>query len=93
MGGLPDQTIEEMRDEMRFIASLAILVKPVFLSPVPFTKLFSRYARQFPRLETDPLFHNDTFFISRLPGWSAAAVEEIKAEAREMNTLLLRQDP
>jgi hypothetical protein len=32
MGGLPDQTPDELAEEMDFINSLGIMVKPVFIS-------------------------------------------------------------
>ncbi len=85
MAGLPGQTIADVMDETSFVSSLGIPVKPVFLSPVPHTQLFSRYAKRFPLLTTDPLSHNDTFFITQLPEWSYAAMEEVKSKVREMN--------
>lgn len=85
MGGLQGSSPDEMADEMRYIASLGISVKPVFLSPVPHTKLFKAYQAQFPLLHSDPLWHNDTFFITQLPGWNAERVEIIRLLARELN--------
>lgn len=85
MGGLPDTTPEEMAGEMRFIAGCGAKVKPVFVSPVPGTELFFRYVRQFPELLIDPNWHNDTFFITRLPGWGPGAVEMIRSLAKTLN--------
>jgi hypothetical protein len=85
MGGLPGQKVQDVLEEIDFIASLHVKVKPVFLSPVPGTPLFEHYARTFPQLNHDPLFHNDLFFITLLPGWSSAAVEEIKSATRRLN--------
>ncbi len=85
MAGLPDQTVEDVIDELSFIASLGIQVKPVFLSPVPHTKLFNYYTETLPQLTQDPLFHNDTFFITQLPGWGYDAMEEVKGKAQELN--------
>lgn len=85
MGGLPDQTRDDMLEDIDFIGSLGAKVKPVFLSPVPGTKLFIHYIRDFPELETDPLFHNDTFFITQLPGWNFSIVDEVKKVARNYN--------
>lgn len=85
MGGLPNQTVEDVLEELSFVASLDVKVKPVFLSPVPHTKLFEHYARTFPQLQKEPLSHNDTFFITQLPGWSYSAIEEIKKKAQEYN--------
>jgi radical SAM superfamily enzyme YgiQ (UPF0313 family) len=88
MAGLPDQTIEDVLEELSFIASLGVIVKPVFLSPVPHTPLFDHYAGTYPQLKTDPHFHNDTFFITQLQGWDYSCVEEVKGKARELNILI-----
>jgi radical SAM superfamily enzyme YgiQ (UPF0313 family) len=86
MGGLPGGGPQEMMEEMDFIASCGVKVKPVFLAPVPGTDLFLRYARHYPQLLTDPCWHNDTFFITRLPGWSWSAFETIRRYARQLNS-------
>jgi len=84
MGGLPGQTPGQMRGEIEFIASLGVRPKPVFLSPVPRTRLFGSYRSLHPEIETDALWHNDAFFVTRLPGWSGQAMEELKLLAKEM---------
>jgi radical SAM superfamily enzyme YgiQ (UPF0313 family) len=88
MAGLPGQTIEDVLEELSFVSSLGVIVKPVFLSPVPRTPLFDHYANTYPQMKTDPNFHNDTFFITQLPGWDYSSVEEIKDKARELNNLI-----
>ncbi len=85
MAGLKDQRPQEVMEEMDFIGSLGINVKPVFLSPVPGTALFEYYANQFPLLRKDPLWHNDSFFITKLPGWDSEKIEEIRLKARKLN--------
>jgi hypothetical protein len=85
MGGLPGSSPVELADDMRYIASFGAKVKSVFLSPVPGTELFNTYAPYFPALATDPLWHNDTFFISQLPAWGEEGVEMIRALSRELN--------
>jgi hypothetical protein len=85
MGGLPGQSVSGMQEEVRFVASLNVPVKPVFLAPVPETGLFNYYVKEYPQLQYDPLFHNDTFFITQLPHWGIVAVEEIKSMVRELN--------
>lgn len=82
MGGLPGQTPGQMLDDIRFVGSLGVLVKPVFLSPIPGTTVFDAYHRAWPDLGVDPRTHNDTFFIARLPQWGGVAVERVRAEAR-----------
>jgi hypothetical protein len=88
MGGLPDQRPQTMRDEIDYVACLGARVQPVFLSPVPGTGLFDHYRKDFPELSRDPHWQNDTFFITRLPGWSEEKVEEIKRFAKERNARL-----
>jgi hypothetical protein len=88
MAGLPGQDPAMVHEEVDFIGSLGVLVKPVFLSPVPGTPVFKNYCREFPQLERDPLFQNDTFFTTQLPGWSWEAVDEIMARAKEVSRTL-----
>ena len=85
MAGLPEQTPDDVLDEMEFIGSLDVQVKPVFLSPVPSTPLYNRYLPQFPSLATDPLWHNDAFFITQLEGWDTDKMEMIRLKARAIN--------
>lgn len=85
MCGLPGQKAEDVFDELSFISSLDIRVKPVFLSPVPQTPLFLKYSRQIPELISNPLLHNDLFFTTLLDGWDCSIIEEIKDTAREYN--------
>lgn len=88
MAGLPGQKAEDVLEEMDQIFSCGVMVKPVFLSPVPGTPLFTLYSKQFPQLLTDPLWHNDTFFITKLPGWNTDNVEKIRQKAKELNNRL-----
>jgi hypothetical protein len=83
MAGLEDQKPGQVIDEVEFVTSLGVRAKPVYLSPVPGTRLFERYAATFPQLRTDPLWHNDMFFITQLPGWDWEAVEMIRAKVYE----------
>ncbi len=85
MSGLLNQTVEDVLEELLFVSSLNVMVKPVFLSPVPYTPLFNYYAKIFPLLKSNHHYHNDTFFITQLPGWDYSQVEMIKIKAREYN--------
>jgi hypothetical protein len=87
MAGLPGQTPGQVLEEIRSIGSLNVKVKPVFLSPVPHTRVFTCYASVFPELTTDYHTHNDLFFITKLPGWDAGAVQEIRDAAKRYRTL------
>ncbi len=85
MAGLAGQTPQQVAEELQFVASLSVKAKPVFVSPVPATPLFERYVRTFPQLERTPLFHNDSFFITQLPGWDSNAVQSIMDLAKACN--------
>jgi hypothetical protein len=85
MAGLNDQTPQDVIDEMEFIGSLDVQVKPVFLSPVPSTPLYKKYLSRFPQLATNPLWHNDTFFITQLPHWDDEAVENVRYTSKVIN--------
>ena len=88
MAGLPGQSQEDVLREIEFVSSLSVKVKPVFLSPVPHTNLFERYVSSFPELADDPLLHNDTFFITRLPGWDAQAMQGVIDAAKKRNAFI-----
>lgn len=85
MGGLREQTPQQMLNEMDFVGAQGIKVKPVFISPVPGTSLYQYYLDLFPALATDPLWHNDSFFITCLPYWSTSDVENVRRRAKEIN--------
>jgi hypothetical protein len=85
MAGLWGQPPSQVLEEMEFVASCGVKVKPVFLSPVPGTPLFERYARLFPQIKTDPLWHNDVFFITKIDKWDWEAVEKVRIRAKELN--------
>ncbi len=85
MGGLPGQTPRQMLDDIRFVGSLDVLVKPVFLSPIPGTPVFDTYRRTWPGLGADPRTHNDTFFASRLAQWGWETMEQVQGQARRCN--------
>ena len=86
MAGLIEQTPQEVMDDISFIASLKVKAKPVFFSPVPHTRLFDHYTSRYPLLKTDPLSHNDSFFISQLPGWDFDAMQSIVDFAKKLNS-------
>lgn len=90
MAGLAHQTFDDVYNEISFIASLGVLVKPVTLSPIPHTPLFKYYETCFPILKTEPLAHNDTFFITVCADWNWDKISRIKHICREHNKRLLQ---
>jgi radical SAM superfamily enzyme YgiQ (UPF0313 family) len=89
MAGLPLQTPQDVISEIDAVAQLGVNAKPVFLSPVPRTVLFEHYAKQYPGMTNDPLWHNDSFFITRLNGWDAGAAQEIMDRAKKHNAAVI----
>ncbi|KMQ52637.1 Radical SAM domain protein [Chitinispirillum alkaliphilum] len=85
MGGLESQVPEDFIKEVEFISGLNVMVKPVFISPVPGTSLFDKYANIYPQLLSDPNWHNDVFFITNLPGWTESVLRELELRVRYLN--------
>jgi radical SAM superfamily enzyme YgiQ (UPF0313 family) len=85
MAGLPHQDEQQVVEEVEFVGSLGVMVKPVFLSPVPGTALFESLLEQMPELASEPLLHNDTLFVSRLPGWNFEAMQRIRDYAKKLS--------
>ena len=90
MGGLPNQTPENMIEDINFISSLGVKAKPVFLSPVPQTPLFNFYSKTHPNIKSNPRIHNDIFFITQIKNWGKSAVDEIRSEVLKLNRLTER---
>jgi hypothetical protein len=92
MAGLPDQTVEDVIEEIDTVNSAGMQAKPVFVSPVPGTVMFRYYSERYPQITTDPLWHNDTFFITKLPGWNVEGVNKVKMRCTENNAELIMQN-
>ncbi|MGD9201452.1 MAG: hypothetical protein PVI26_07820 [Chitinispirillia bacterium] len=88
MAGLPEQTIEDVFSDLDFVASLGVKVKPVFISPVPFTKCFTYYSTIIPDIVSKPLLHNDTFFLTLLNQWNYSKMERVKKRAQKLNSTM-----
>jgi hypothetical protein len=85
MGGLPGSSPSEMIEEMQLVGSFGVAVKPVFISPVPGTPLFGMYAANHPDLLDEPLWQNDSFYCTRLPGWGQEGIEAVRMQAKKIN--------
>ena len=88
MAGLPDQTPQDVLREIDFVHAIGALAKPVWISPVPQTRLFEYYTALVPGIATDPLMHNDTFFITQIDGWKDGSVQTVIDKARGCNGTL-----
>ncbi len=85
MAGLPGSVPEQTIEEMKSVASLGAAVKPVFISPVPGTEIFMKYAGTFPELLSDPRTHNDTYFTTKLPAWGEKGMQMVRDCAKKLN--------
>ncbi len=85
MGGLPDQTPQLMFEDIRFINSLGVKAKPVFISPVPNTPLYEFYKKRYPEIIKDPRIQNDIFFITKLNNWGSRSVKDIRRKILNLN--------
>lgn len=85
MGGLPDQTPNQMYDDINFISSLGVKAKPVFISPVPGTSIYNYYSEIYPEIKSDPRLQNDIFFITKLKGWDQDNLEKIRKDILTLN--------
>jgi len=48
--------------------------------------LFEKYSVTHPRIMDDPLYHNDSFFITQLSGWNAELVQQCMDTAKKCNS-------
>ncbi|MDR0307206.1 MAG: radical SAM protein [Chitinispirillales bacterium] len=85
MAGLPGQSVKDVLEEIDIVVSAGLRVKPVFVSPIPQTTTFDYYSRIYPQITSDPLWHNDTFFITKIAGWSEEAAETVKRHCTDRN--------
>jgi radical SAM superfamily enzyme YgiQ (UPF0313 family) len=91
--GLPDQSPEEVLEDMHLVHSLGARVKLAEYSPIPGTQEFQRTVRRRPEIEQEPLTHNRvTFPLSDTPE-DYRAWERLKTNARFLNSLLDSQPP
>ena len=73
LAGLPDQTIEEVVESMRFIYGLGVRSSLSFFSPIPGTPVFEEAVeRGLLPAHSDPLLTNNTVF----PVWSGIFSQE-----------------
>lgn len=86
MIGLKEQNIEEIRDTVDFISTLSVMVKPVTYTPIPHTQEFYKYLKDYPELETEPLYQNDTFFIVYSNFMSNDELTDLKNYIRKLNS-------
>lgn len=85
MIGLKRQTLKEIMDSIDFIASQDVLVKPVTYSPIPHTKEYYNYLKDYPEIENEPLYQNDAFFIIHSNFIIIEQLNQIKSYVKKLN--------
>ncbi|MFH1504051.1 MAG: hypothetical protein ABIH08_01495 [Candidatus Omnitrophota bacterium] len=78
--GYPNQNLEELKDDSRFLHSLGAKVSLAEFSPVPGTRMFEEYKETF----SEPLLHNNSIFGS-FQKEKIKEFWEIKNYVRELN--------
>lgn len=82
--GLPGQSIDSVKETIRFVHSSGGKPKLAEFSPIPGTPSFNIAAKKMPELKTEPLLHNNSVYSSWLSGdISPEELQELKDFARK----------
>ncbi|MBW2060759.1 MAG: B12-binding domain-containing radical SAM protein [Deltaproteobacteria bacterium] len=80
--GLPGQPLDEVLHTVQTVKAAGARPYLAEFSPLPGTPMWEETKRQSPfDLESEPLYHNNTFFPCRGPDFSWEKIEEIKRAA------------
>ncbi len=85
MLGIVDQTLNDIYGCVEFIASLNVLIKPVFYSPVPHTKDYEYWKVRYPEIIYEPLYQNDTVFNLHRGFYTTEEYKEIRTFIHQQN--------
>ena len=81
--GLPGQSIDSVKETVRFVHSSGGKPKLAEFSPIPGTTSFNMAAEEMPELKTEPLLHNNSVYSSWISGnISPEELQELKDMAR-----------
>lgn len=84
--GLPGQSMDSVRETIRFVHSSGGKPKLAEFSPIPGTRSFETAAEKMPELKTEPLLHNNSVYSSWISGnISPEELQELKDLARQKN--------
>lgn len=90
--GLPDQSPEEVAEAVRVVQEAGALPYLAEYSPIPGTPMWPQALRVSSYdLEKEPLFHNNSFFACRRPGFSHEDLVSLMGLARRARSLTLPQ--
>ncbi|MBQ3834977.1 MAG: radical SAM protein [Elusimicrobia bacterium] len=81
--GMPGQSVENVRESIKYVHSLGSIISLSEYSPIPYTKDWQTLDEKF---KQDPLTQNNTFFISLNKDYEK--LQELKLFAKELNKLV-----
>ncbi|MBW2140512.1 MAG: radical SAM protein [Deltaproteobacteria bacterium] len=80
--GLPGQPLDEVLKTIQAVRAMGVRPYPAEFSPLPGTPIWAKAAKLSPYdLESEPLYHNNTFFPCRGSDFSWEKIQEIKRMA------------
>ena len=81
--GLPEQSIESVKDTIKFVRDCGGKPKLAEFSPIPGTSSFAQALKKIPNLATEPLLQNNSVYSSWISGdISPKVLQELKDLAR-----------
>ena len=84
--GLPGQSMDSVRETIRFVHSSGGKPKLAEFSPIPGTRSFEAAVEKMPELKTEPLLHNNSVYSSWISkNISPGELQELKDLARQRN--------
>jgi radical SAM superfamily enzyme YgiQ (UPF0313 family) len=86
MYGLPDQSLEEVKEGVRFLKTLNVRINLTEFSPIPGTPCWEELKRrEIINDDIDPLLTNNTVFSYLYAGYNWDELEKLKLEVKEYN--------
>ncbi len=88
MYGLPSQTLNEVKEGVRFLQSLDVRINLTEYSPIPKTGSFNQLVSKgiIPE-DIDPLLTNNTVFSYLFSGYERTDVERLKLDVKSYNSI------
>jgi hypothetical protein len=87
LAGLPDQSLAEVEETVRYVHGLGVQAKLALFSPIPGTVDGDGALEP----GVDPLLHNNTVYPYLVGGEYARDLQRVKQIAKEGNLVLLRE--
>ncbi len=93
LAGLPLQKGSDVRGTVGYVSGFGVRVSLAQYSPIPHTPLFDAHhaLARYP-VADEPLFQNNALFPFAWEGFTEEELDELKAEVRERNKLLVKRE-